>query len=206
MFYQASEHIAKKLVEKNTISSENKPIYQYGIQQGFTIGLNILTTFVIGLVFKMIVESFLFLAVYIPLRSFAGGVHAKTANRCYVYSTIMIIAELLVIKFLPFGIFIGSCLSLISGAIIFLLAPVETENKKLDESEKQVYKKRARIILIIELVIQFIIALMSWNNIMMCFSLAFVSLSLIMLAGVIKNNYNDKQNKINSVYHCLSVR
>ncbi len=198
MFYQASEHIAKKLVEKNTISSENKPIYQYGIQQGFTIGLNILTTFVIGLVFKMIVESFLFLAVYIPLRSFAGGVHAKTANRCYVYSTIMIIAELLVIKFLPFGIFIGSCLSLISGAIIFLLAPVETENKKLDESEKQVYKKRARIILIIELVIQFIIALMSWNNIMMCFSLAFVSLSLIMLAGVIKNNYNDKQNKINS--------
>ncbi len=205
MFYQASEHIAKKLVEKNTISSENKPIYQYGIQQGFTIGLNILTTFVIGLVFKMIVESFLFLAVYIPLRSFAGGVHAKTANRCYVYSTIMIIAELLVIKFLPFGIFIGSCLSLISGAIIFLLAPVETENKKLDESEKQVYKKRARIILIIELVIQFIIALMSWNNIMMCFSLAFVSLSLIMLAGVIKNNYNDKQNKINSVYHCLLV-
>ncbi len=198
MFYQASEHIAKKLVEKNTISSENKPIYQYGIQQGFTIGLNILTTFVIGLVFKMIVESFLFLAVYIPLRSFAGGVHAKTANRCYVYSTIMIIAELLVIKFFPFGIFIGSCLSLISGAIIFLLAPVETENKKLDESEKQVYKKRARIILIIELVIQFIIALMSWNNIMMCFSLAFVSLSLIMLAGVIKNNYNDKQNKINS--------
>lgn len=198
MFYQASEHIAKKLVEKNTISSENKPIYQYGIQQGFTIGLNILTTFVIGLVFKMIVESFLFLAVYIPLRSFAGGVHAKTANRCYVYSTIMIIAELLVIKFLPFGILIGSCLSLISGAIIFLLAPVETENKKLDESEKQVYKKRARIILIIELVIQFIIALMSWNNIMMCFSLAFVSLSLVMLTGVIKNNYNDKQNKINS--------
>lgn len=205
MFYQASEHIAKKLVEKNTISSENKPIYQYGIQQGFTIGLNILTTFVIGLVFKMIVESFLFLAVYIPLRSFAGGVHAKTANRCYVYSTIMIIAELLVIKFFPFGIFIGSCLSLISGAIIFLLAPVETENKKLDESEKQVYKKRARIILIIELVIQFIIALMSWNNIMMCFSLAFVSLSLVMLAGVIKNNHNDKQNKINSVYHCLLV-
>lgn len=198
MFYQASEHIAKKLVEKNTISSENKIIYQYGIQQGFTIGLNILTTFVIGLIFKMIVESFLFLAVYIPLRSFAGGIHAKTANRCYVYSTIMIIAELLVIKFLPFGIFIGSCLSLISGAIIFLLAPVETANKKLDESEKQVYKKRARIILIIELVIQFLIVLTSWDNIIMCFSLAFVSLSLVMLAGIIKNNHNDKQNKISS--------
>lgn len=198
MFYQASERIAKKLVQNNTILSENKPVYQYGIQQGFTIGLNLLTTFVIGLVFKMIVESFLFLAVYIPLRSFAGGVHAKTANRCYVYSTIMIIAELLVIKFFPFGIFIGSCLNFISGTIIFLLAPVETTNKKLDELEKQVYKKRARIILIVELIIQFLIALTSWNNIMMCFSLAFVSLSLVMLAGIIKNNHNNKQNKISS--------
>lgn len=196
MFYQASEHIAKKLVEKNTISSENKLIYQYGIQQGLTIGLNILTTFAIGLIFQMIIESFLFLAVYIPLRSFAGGVHAKTANRCYVYSTIMIIAALLVIKFFPFGIFIGSCLSLISGTIIFLLAPVETANKKLDELEKQVYKKRARIILIIELVIQFLIALTSWNNGLMCFSLAFVSLSLVMLAGIIKNKYDDKQNEL----------
>lgn len=196
MFYQASEHIAKKLVEKNTISSENKPIYQYGIQQGLTIGLNIFTTFAIGLIFQMIIESFLFLAVYIPLRSFAGGVHAKTANRCYVYSTIMIIAALLVIKFFPFGIFIGSCLSLISGTIIFLLAPVETANKKLDELEKQVYKKRARIIFIIELVIQFLIALTSWNNGLMCFSLAFVSLSLVMLAGIIKNKYDDKQNEL----------
>ena len=197
MFYQASKHIAKKLVEKNTISSENKPIYQYGIQQGFTIVLNILTTFVIGLIFQMFIESFLFLAVYIPLRSFAGGVHAKTSNRCYVYSINMIIAALLVIKFFPFGIFICNCLSLISGVIIFLLAPVETANKKLDELEKQVFKKRARIILIIELLIQFLMALMSWDNIMMCFSLAFVSLSLVMLAGIIKNKYNDKQNKIN---------
>lgn len=198
MFYQASQRIAKKLVQNSTISSENKAIYQYGIQQGFTIGLNILTTFVIGLVFQMVIESFLFLAVYIPLRSFAGGAHAKTANRCYVYSTIMIIATLLVIKFFPFGIFICSCLSLISGVIIFLLAPIETTNKKLDESEKRVYKKRARIILVIELVIQFLITLTSWRNAAMCFSLAFVSLSLVMLAGIIKNKHNDKQSNINS--------
>lgn len=64
MFYQASEHIAKKLIENNTITSDNKPIYQYGIQQGLTIGLNILTTFAIGLIFHMIFESFLFLGTH----------------------------------------------------------------------------------------------------------------------------------------------
>ncbi|MCM1270048.1 MAG: hypothetical protein NC247_05405, partial [Ruminococcus flavefaciens] len=73
---------------------------------------------------------------------------------------------------------------------------VETANKKLDELEEQIYKKRARIILIIELIIQILIALTSWNNVMMCFSLAFASLSLVLLAGIIKNNYN--QGKISS--------
>ncbi|MDE5758537.1 MAG: accessory gene regulator B family protein, partial [Allobaculum sp.] len=121
-----------------------------------------------------------------PLRSFAGGIHAKTAKRCYAYSCIMIIVVLLVIKFFPFGIIVCSCLSLISGVIIFLLSPVEAENKKLDALEKSIYKKRARIILLIEMIVQVLISFTSWTNGFICFSLAFVSLSLIMLAGIIK--------------------
>ena len=77
MFYQASEHIAKKLVENNTITSDNKPIYQYGIQQGLTIGLNILTTFAIGLIFHMIFESFLFLGTHWIKAIFEGSIAAE---------------------------------------------------------------------------------------------------------------------------------
>lgn len=194
MFYKVSEHIVQWLAEKNTISSDDKTIYQYGIQHGFTIGLNILTSLIIGIIFRMVSECFLFLAVYIPLRSYAGGIHARTAKRCYVYSTIMIIAVLLAIKFFPLGIIICSCLSLISGCIIFLLSPVEAENKKLDALEKSIYKKRSRIILLVELTIQLLFLLTSWKNGFICFSLAFVSLSLVMLAGVIEKKV--QKNKI----------
>ena len=135
----------------------------------------------------MVPESFLFLAVYIPLRSFAGGIHAKTANRCYVYSSFMIIAVLLVIKFFPLGNLICSCLSLLSGIIIFLLAPVEAEHKKLDEIEYAVYRKRSRIILVAEIIIQFLLSIIVSKKFIMCFSLAFVCLAVVMIAGVVKN-------------------
>ena len=118
------------------IPPEEKELYRFGVQQGLSIALNVVTTFVIGLVFRMVLESFLFLAVYIPLRSFAGGIHAKTANRCYVYSSFMIIAVLLVIKFFPLGNLICSCLSFLSGIIIFLLAPVEAEHKNAFVNKK----------------------------------------------------------------------
>lgn len=101
MFYRISNRIADRFTEKKVIPPEEKELYRFGVQQGLSIALNVVTTFVIGLVFRMVLESFLFLAVYIPLRSFAGGIHAKTANRCYVYSSFMIIAVLLVIKFFP---------------------------------------------------------------------------------------------------------
>ena len=51
------------------IPPEEKELYRFGVQQGLSIALNVVTTFVIGLVFQMVLESFLFLAAYIPLRS-----------------------------------------------------------------------------------------------------------------------------------------
>lgn len=187
MFYRISNRIADRFTEKKVIPPEEKELYRFGVQQGLSIALNVVTTFVIGLVFRMVLESFLFLAVYIPLRSFAGGIHAKTANRCYVYSSFMIIAVLLVIKFFPLGNLICSCLSFLSGIIIFLLAPVEAEHKKLDEIEYVVYRKRSRIILVAEIIIQLLLSMIMPKRFIMCFSLSFVCLATVMIVGAVKN-------------------
>ena len=184
MFYRISNRIADRFTEKKVIPPEEKELYRFGVQQGLSIALNVVTTFVIGLVFRMVLESFLFLAVYIPLRSFAGGIHAKTANRCYVYSS------LLVIKFFPLGNLICSCLSFLSGIIIFLLAPVEAEHKKLDEIEYVVYRKRSRIILVAEIIIQLLLSMIMPKRFIMCFSLSFVCLATVMIVGAVKNKKN----------------
>ncbi|MBQ8010486.1 MAG: accessory gene regulator B family protein, partial [Oscillospiraceae bacterium] len=103
MFYKLSERIVDGFEKQRVILSEDKEIYRYGVQQGLNLAFNFLTTLVIGAVCGMFWESVLFMAAYMPLRSFAGGYHAKTHLRCYLYSIVMITAVLLVIRFLPLG-------------------------------------------------------------------------------------------------------
>lgn len=93
---------------RGTISEERFSICRYGIKQLFSVCLNLLTTLCIGMVFGLVWESVLFTAAYIPLRSFAGGFHAKTPVRCYWYSAAMIVIVLALLRFVPLPVDGGS--------------------------------------------------------------------------------------------------
>ena len=81
MFTRVSEYVTQQLEKENIITSENRELYRYGIQNGLVIALNSLTSLLIGIIFGELVYSILLLAVYIPLRTYAGGYHASTQIR-----------------------------------------------------------------------------------------------------------------------------
>lgn len=64
--------------------------YIYGINQIFVSVLNVSSTLIIGWIFSVVLEIEVFMTTYIPLRSFAGGYHAKTPLRCYLLSLMML--------------------------------------------------------------------------------------------------------------------
>ena len=101
MFAKLSDTIARSFVARGTISEERFSICRYGIKQLFSVCLNLLTTLCIGMVFGLVWESVLFTVAYIPLRSFAGGFHAKTPVRCYWYSAAMIVIVLALLPVRP---------------------------------------------------------------------------------------------------------
>lgn len=73
-----TEKITDILVSNEIIIEENSNLYSYGLQQGLLMILNIATILGIGMVLNMVWESIVFLLTFIPLRSNAGGYHAKT--------------------------------------------------------------------------------------------------------------------------------
>lgn len=190
MFTKLSNKITDILLGNNTIKQEDREIYCYGVQQGLTLILNILTTIVIAFVCREFWQCLIFMISFILPRRYAGGYHAKTPLRCYIYSNAVIFAALLIIKFFTLGIFICGCLSVISGAIIFFLSPIEAANKPLDDEEKMVYRIRARIILVILLVIQFVLSILNYNTAVMCISLALFLLAALMVMGMINSRVN----------------
>ncbi|MDF2474337.1 MAG: putative processing-secretion protein [Anaerocolumna sp.] len=145
-----SKRITYSLANGGVITSQDKDLYTYGLKQGLLMIINLYTALIIALIFGMVWQSLIFLLAYIPLRSYAGGYHAKTQLRCYLLSIVIILATLLGIKLIPWTSFICLMATLTPGGIIFFLAPVESGNIPLDHIEIKVYKRRTRTILLFE--------------------------------------------------------
>ena len=187
MFSAISESITKKLEEVHAIKSEDREIYLYGVKQGFTILLNLITICAISIISKMLWQSILFMAAYIPLRSCAGGYHAKTPVRCYVFSIILILAVILAMKYVHFTVFI--CRIMIGGtsAVILCLAPVEDKNKPLDAEEQRVYRKRTYLIWIAELTVAVICCCLQKISPAVCLTMTFLVMAVMLVLGKVKN-------------------
>ncbi len=151
MFVKLSEYITQRLENSEIIQSDRRELYKYGFQQGLILLLNFATSIIIGVIFGKVLESILILASYIPLRSYAGGHHSDSSEKCYAISTIITIMWMLIIKFLILPTSCWGIILLIGAVVCFVLSPVDNFQKPLDENETRVYRKHALIILTVEI-------------------------------------------------------
>lgn len=187
MIKSLSDKITSNLVANGIVEHEEQDIYTYGIHQGIFMIINVLTVIIIGLLFGMIWESLFFIIAYMPLRTYAGGYHAKTPIRCYIMSVLMIILVLLVIRIVPWTNYIVILMSGISGCIIFLLAPVEDRNKPLSINQIIKYKRKTKKILGAELIIILAALYLSHYPSAAAFGLAIAAEGVMVVLGKITN-------------------
>lgn len=188
MFTYVTEKIVSNMEKQNMIQTDHRNIYKYGINQMLNMLLNIATFLVIGLLFHMEFETVIFTAAYIPLRIYAGGFHAKTPFKCWIVSAVMLLLVLLVMKYADLSLYVYDMLALIGTVVILVLSPVEDKNKPLDKLEKKIYKKRCMWTLVAELLIFIILRFFQRNTVSICFEVVWVTLSIMLIAGKIKNS------------------
>ena len=153
MFAKLAEYLTHQLENENVIMPERRELYKYGFQNGLILALNFATSLLIGVAFGKVLSSVLLLAAYMPLKSYAGGHHSRSSERCYVVSTLIMIVWLSLIKFKHLSASCCAIMLVIGSAVCIALAPVEGENKPLDESEYRTYRKRSLVILCVEIII-----------------------------------------------------
>lgn len=139
-----SERVADSLVEAGAAQAEDRALYEFGIRQGIFLVINIGTAVLIGLLLGMTWQCIIFVVAYNPVRTYAGGYHARTPLACYLISMLITAVVLLGIKLLPWSGYLCAIVLLCSTMIVGLLAPVADPNKPLNEREISVYKNRAR--------------------------------------------------------------
>lgn len=187
IFARLSHKIGDNLVRSNVIKEEDAEIYIYGINQILVSVLNVSSALIIGLVFNVLLEIAVFMVAYIPLRSFAGGYHAKTPLKCYFFSVVMLIIVSIGIKYFSMPDLAYGIAFLAALFIVLILSPIEDENKPLDKAENKVYKRRTIFITFAEFIIGVLFKLLGLNGFFVSIIYSFVVLGTMLILGKIKN-------------------
>lgn len=175
-----------RLVEKY-FPNEDTEIMEYGLY--VLIGKIIFTVVIvlIGMFLGELVSILLFTLFYTPLRSFAGGIHAKTQFRCFIFSLIMLFLIALVNKYIFIPNYISYIALIFSFITVMLLSPVETPNKPLDKMEKKVYGRKVKTIALIETFIGVVCEVLSYDVVLNNVLFAFFVMSFLLVWGELEN-------------------
>lgn len=135
----------------NDDDKETLELYEYAIYITLSGLFHVLTVLLLGICFNMLIESVVFYGSFILIRKFAGGYHAKTPTRCYLFSVLVSIAVLCSIRvvYAFYSTNLIICLlslEMVCVLFIFFVSPLQSDNKPLDIKEKELYKKVARTI------------------------------------------------------------
>lgn len=185
------ERTVDYLIHHHIIAAEERDLYLFGLRQLWRFAGNLLTALAIGLCMGMIWQSILFSLAYIPLRQYAGGYHARNAKVCYILSTVLILLVLLLIKCLSFRWITVVVLLLLADFIIWLKAPVESENRTLTDGETFVFRKRTRIILAVLNALVLTAYAGTAEQISACILMAIVAAAFMVAVGIIKKRFMD---------------
>lgn len=154
---------------KDEGQKNNFDLYEYAVYIILSSAFHAITVITLGLCFNLLVESLVFYFSFIVIRKFAGGYHAKTPVRCYLFSFASNIIILCLVKWLSsintLFIFIFIIFELLCVVLILLISPLDTENNPLTGQEKKMYRMLTSIITILIFIISSLCFFKGYRNI-----------------------------------------
>ena len=178
-----SERLLGGMIKEGIISAEDREIYLFGIKELFSQIFTYSIMLGIGAAFGILMETIVFLVVYMSLRVYAGGYHASTQLRCYILSFGMVIAALMLIRVTNVPETIALIGIILMSGLIYFMAPSGHKNKPLSENEKKVYKRKVGKRVIVFIMLSFVAAITSMGEILITIGIALMFLSVMMICN-----------------------
>lgn len=136
-----AERIVGKLIAASAVEEVDRELYVYGFFLLITRFFFFLVTIAFGCLFGIPFESVIFYIVFILLRSYAGGVHAKTEVACTIWTTLAMGTATAFIKILECTSTKVPVCFLLCNICILTFSPLDSREKPLDEEKKCRYRK-----------------------------------------------------------------
>ena len=149
MLNKIAVKFTNNLLLHNSITREAYDIYVYGFELLISFLFSAITILLFGTILGCFYQTVAFLIVFILLRSYSGGYHAKTYAMC----TIVTFSTFGIVLLLSKYIFVNYIAYLILGAvgitILSIFAPIEHPNKKTSSNQKRRHKAICIILFVV---------------------------------------------------------
>lgn len=142
------------MVERGIIKEEEQGLYEFGIRNGMILFLDIVTAFLIGLLTGRLAVVVLFTVSFMVLRSYTGGYHSDSRVFCCIGSNLVLFVPVYTgALFAETGKGILLLFLSLAVVIIFLLSPMHSKNRRLDEKEQKHFGRKAKLVATAELLV-----------------------------------------------------
>ena len=190
MLYQFTEALVRLQTERGILCAADRKIYGYAYRLLFGRMISAGIMLGIGIATDTMAELLLFTVLFVALRQYAGGFHFAHSGVCILFSAIL--ADGCAVFAKSMGTGFANHLLLVFEAfgycVIWFFSPVDTGNKRLDRMEKDVYRKRSRFILNVQMILYAAAAAVNWKEVVILIGSVHVVIAVGMLVEMLKKH------------------
>lgn len=191
MVERLSEYIVQWLIKNEVICEEERELYEYATFNRIFTLLPFLVIIPFCLMTGTIMNGIVVCAVFLSLRKYTGGYHAKTSMQCWIYSSLLVIAVIYGTTEIENNVFVFLFL-LLAVCSIWVLSPIDSENRRLDVSEKRKYRKYSRCISLLLFVLYGVVSILNKNALAVIVAVGTMFVSVLQLIGLFEQQWNNK--------------
>lgn len=197
MISKLSNYLTEKLLSNGTICDEDKDLYIYGLFMLISHLMFFIIACIFGLILGCVLESIIFYIAFQFIRRYAGGYHASTETRCEIFSTLSILACIIVIKLSKTYDFqtVLLLITILSAVCIFVFCPLDTPEKPLSEKEYKYFRKVSWLILFVIAAAIIVSYVFKFQMVTVPCCLSLILESILLAAGKIKRVSQKKNVK-----------
>lgn len=181
-----AECVCTHLMRRGQIEEKDLDLYVYGFREGMMLLVNLFIWLLAGCLFRQFWENMIFTFVYCFLRRYAGGYHADSRAKCFLYSMLLILANMWVICVINISQGTGMFMLAAAWLVIWVCSPVEGMKNSIEEGQRKKFRIMSRSIGTVGWGIAFCLYQLSCEKYAQCIVWGICSVSYLQIAALLK--------------------
>lgn len=184
---KAAKVLTDYIIYKGVVKEEERQEFEYGFLIALEIGLSLLISFLLAYILHTVVEGILFFVIFIPLRSYAGGLHLERYWSCLTLSCLTFLGIMLISKYCEFGMIYEIFVLLACEFAIYMMYPIDNINRTVEEEEDRYFKSKLKKFLLLDILIAAMCIFLEKESYLLLITATFCMVVITMFIGKMIN-------------------